>query len=81
MERILLVYLLVLTIALAAVLNALRGDSFLSHKWARVRVRTGENRRKDFRERREEEFETNHSPELLILGAFLLFVYLLLSKW
>ena len=80
MERILLVYGMVFVVALAAVMLGLRSDGSLSQKWAKVRVRSEENRRKSIPERREEEFDPGSKVELLILGTILLLICLFLSK-
>ncbi len=80
MEHILLVYFLVFTFLLVAILAAMRGDGFLSRKWAKVRVRTDASRRRLMPERPEDEFEDSSAFGFILLGAILLFVYILLSK-
>ncbi len=65
---------------LAAIFLAMRSNGLLSHKLAKIRLRTDESRRKGFSDPREEEFEPGRRLEWLIIGAMLLLICLLLSR-
>ncbi len=80
MEKILPVYGMAAAVMLAAIFLALRSNGSLLHKWAKIRLRTDENRHKGFHEPHEEGFEPDHTLEWLILGAILLLLCMLLSK-
>ncbi len=80
MEKILPLYGITVLIMLAAIFLALLRNGPLSHKLAKIRLRTDESRRREFSEPRDEEFEPDHRLEWLIIGAMLLLIGLLLSK-
>ncbi len=80
MEKILPLYGIAAVMMLAAIFLALHSNGLLSHRLAKIRLRTDEGRRKGFPDPREEEFEPGLRLEWLIIGVMLLLICMLLSK-